>query len=100
MEAMAFHVPVVASNICGIPELVEDGRSGFLVAPGNAEILAEKIRTLLENENLRKSFSENGYQKVLKDFNLKTVNERNKTVTLTKYSISLVSRTPRLILLK
>jgi glycosyltransferase involved in cell wall biosynthesis len=44
---MAAGVPVVASRIGGIPELVKDGETGFLVEPGNAAELADRLRELL-----------------------------------------------------
>src|SRR5207244_9095490 len=49
MEAMAAGVPVVTSRITGIPELVRDGETGMLVAPGDASDLADKMAALLED---------------------------------------------------
>ena len=46
MEAMAAGVPVVASRVSGVPELVRDGETGLLVAPGDAAELADALRTL------------------------------------------------------
>ncbi len=76
MEAMAFRVPVVSTRICGIPELIEDGESGFLVKPGDPEGLSERIKQLLSDEALRQKFTETGYKKVYEDFNLKTVMDK------------------------
>ncbi|MBR2067084.1 MAG: glycosyltransferase, partial [Solobacterium sp.] len=52
-EAMACGVPVVASNIGGIPELVKDEESGYLFEAGNAEDLADKLRILIEDKEKR-----------------------------------------------
>ena len=46
MEAMAVQRPVVSTNLSGIPELIQDGRSGLLVEPGDAEALAEALARL------------------------------------------------------
>ena len=72
MEAMAMKVPVISTDIYGIPELIDDGMSGFLVEPENVLKLTEKIETLLKNSELRQKFSENGYRKVYTEFNLST----------------------------
>ncbi|MEM8485395.1 MAG: N-acetyl-alpha-D-glucosaminyl L-malate synthase BshA [Bacteroidota bacterium] len=52
LEAMACEVPVVASNIGGLPELVEDGKTGFLCPEGDIDAFAEKTRMLIENDDL------------------------------------------------
>ena len=49
IEAMATGLPVIASCVGGIPEMVENGATGFLVSPGNATALAERLRWVLEH---------------------------------------------------
>jgi glycosyltransferase involved in cell wall biosynthesis len=53
VEAMALGKPVVASNIGGIPNLIQHKKNGFLVPPQNPEELAQHIQILLEDKNLR-----------------------------------------------
>ncbi|HER43934.1 MAG TPA: glycosyltransferase family 1 protein, partial [Candidatus Eisenbacteria bacterium] len=60
LEAMAASRPVVASGIYGIPELVEEGKTGLLVEPGNERMLAEAIRTLVERNGLAERFGRAG----------------------------------------
>ncbi len=69
MEAMAAGVPVIATHIAGIPELIDDGRTGFLTPPGDAETLAERIVQVLEDGELRARLAEAGRTKVELDFN-------------------------------
>lgn len=52
-EAMAVGVPVIASNRCGIPDMLTDGVSGFLVEPHDAEGIAARIGGLLDDDGLR-----------------------------------------------
>jgi glycosyltransferase involved in cell wall biosynthesis len=58
LEAMASGLPIVATNVGGLPDILEDGVNGFLVEPGNPEQLAEKIALLLMDNILRKKMSE------------------------------------------
>lgn len=55
-EAMAAGVPVIASNICGIPYQVIEGETGFLVPPGDIETLADRLDRLLSNRPMREKF--------------------------------------------
>ena len=56
-ECMALGTPVVASDIAGIPELLDRGRCGMLVPPGNIQELANAIEALLINEVLRRRYA-------------------------------------------
>ncbi|MBX2806830.1 MAG: glycosyltransferase [Hyphomicrobiales bacterium] len=71
MEAMAAGLPIISSRVAGIPELVEDGVSGLLVPPGDADAVASAISELLADPALRVSMGERGRAKVVSEFNLK-----------------------------
>ncbi|WP_424355699.1 glycosyltransferase family 4 protein [Methanobacterium sp. MBAC-LM] len=66
LEAMASGLPVVATEVCGINEIIEDGKNGFLVKPQNSKEIAEKILLLLNNHNLRKWISKQNIKKASK----------------------------------
>lgn len=68
LEALACGVPSVATNIDGIPEVVEDGVNGFLVPYGDVEAAAKKGLELLTDERLHASFTENGLKTVREKF--------------------------------
>jgi glycosyltransferase involved in cell wall biosynthesis len=68
MEAMAMGVPVVTTRIAGIPELIENGRSGLLVAPGRADELADSISRLVGDGDLRHELGRRGREAVLRGF--------------------------------
>ncbi|OXT09508.1 hypothetical protein CE561_00655 [Thermoanaerobacterium thermosaccharolyticum] len=61
--AYGFSMPVVASRIGGIPEQVDDGKTGFLVKPGDENELAEKCIELLNNPDLIIEMGQNAYKK-------------------------------------
>ncbi|WP_158587438.1 glycosyltransferase family 4 protein [Neobacillus notoginsengisoli] len=52
IEAMALGLPCISTNVGGVPELIEDGKTGFLIKPGHAEELADKLMLLLEQRAL------------------------------------------------
>lgn len=71
MEAMASGVPVVASRLSGIPELVEDGKTGLLIEPGDARGLALTLERLLGDPALRGRLGAAGRTKVEREFDLR-----------------------------
>jgi glycosyltransferase involved in cell wall biosynthesis len=71
VEAMAVGLPVVATNIPGADELVEDGVSGYLVRPNHAESVAEGLRKLVQNPLERRRLGEAARRRVLQDFDSK-----------------------------
>jgi glycosyltransferase involved in cell wall biosynthesis len=72
MEAMASGLPVLATRVGGISELVEDGVSGYLVPPGNVDALTARLRDLLSDSDLRTRMGQEGRVKVTAEFNQKT----------------------------
>jgi glycosyltransferase involved in cell wall biosynthesis len=67
LEAMSVKLPVIASNTGGLPELVEDGRSGILVPVGGSLEICAALERLLSDADLRRSMGEAGYQLILKE---------------------------------
>jgi glycosyltransferase involved in cell wall biosynthesis len=70
MEAMAAGVPVVATRVAGVPELVEDGVSGYLVPPAEPGALADNVAALLDDAELRNRLGAAGRAKVEREFNI------------------------------
>ncbi len=70
MEAMSQRVPCVATQAGAIPELIDDGRTGRLVAPGDPRALAQAICELIENPERRKRLGETGYAHVRQHFHM------------------------------
>jgi glycosyltransferase involved in cell wall biosynthesis len=68
LEAMAMEKPVVATTVGGIPEIVEDSVTGFLVPPRDSDGLAQKIIYLLENQMVRERLGKLGRKRVVELF--------------------------------
>lgn len=62
-EAMASGLPVVATDIAGIPEQVADGESGYLIPPGDADALAGRLAELLSNPERRDQMGTHGRER-------------------------------------
>jgi glycosyltransferase involved in cell wall biosynthesis len=73
MEAMAMEVPVVTSRITGIPELVEDGVTGLLTAPGDEDGLATALARLAADPAERRRLGAAGREKVEREFDIEDV---------------------------
>jgi glycosyltransferase involved in cell wall biosynthesis len=76
IEAMACGSAVIGTNITGIPELISDGHSGFLIEPHDPIALAEKIQVLLLDDSLRKKFINNALETVRMNFDLRKETEK------------------------
>jgi len=61
--AYAFKKPVVVTNVGSIPEVVDNGKTGYVVSPKDPERLAEAITDLLKDKRKRRKMGENGYKK-------------------------------------
>ncbi|MGH3091336.1 MAG: glycosyltransferase, partial [Gaiellaceae bacterium] len=71
MEAMSGGIPVIASDISGIPELVEDEATGLLVPPRDARALADALRRLHDDPSLRRRLGHAGCEKVVREFDVR-----------------------------
>jgi glycosyltransferase involved in cell wall biosynthesis len=91
LEAMAHAKPIVASRIGGIPELVRDGETGFLFNPKNTQELSSRIRVLLDNSDLRKTFGGEARRIVATQYSL----ARHGASLLSLYeSLTVASKSP------
>jgi glycosyltransferase involved in cell wall biosynthesis len=70
IEAMMVGLPVVATRVGGVPELVEHRRTGLLVSPGDPQALAQALQTLIEDPALARQMGIAGQQKALREFTL------------------------------
>lgn len=59
LEAMSYGIPVIATTVGGVPDVVEHGRTGFLIEPGNPGEIRKYLEMLLSDEGMRKTMSEN-----------------------------------------
>lgn len=82
IEAMLCGKPVVASNVDAIPEVLVDGETGLLMDDLTCEALAQKIMFLLNNNELKIKFGENGRKRALKLFDIDKVVEQYADVYL------------------
>jgi len=76
MEAMAVGVPVIATNIAGTSELIEDGQTGILVRPSDPQALAEAVITLISDYQFRLRGAELGRRKVVDEFDIEKETSR------------------------
>jgi glycosyltransferase involved in cell wall biosynthesis len=76
LETGAAGVPCVATAVGGIPEVVDDGRTGFLVPAGAAATLAERIVTLLDDEPLRLAVGRAAQARVRSEFSFASMAQR------------------------
>jgi glycosyltransferase involved in cell wall biosynthesis len=68
IEAMAAGLPVICTAMGGIPDIVEHGRTGYLLPPGDGVALGEALRRLIDDPQLRRSFSHAGRCRAVEHF--------------------------------
>lgn len=75
IEAQALGLPVVSSRHAGIPELVVHGETGFLAGERDVAEITGYLRTLIKNPSIRAAFSANARNRVLREFDLASLND-------------------------
>lgn len=68
LEAMAARLPVIASRVSALPEIVADGVTGYHSVPGDPTSIATRLRTLLTDPHQRRAMGEAGYQRLRNEF--------------------------------
>jgi glycosyltransferase involved in cell wall biosynthesis len=76
LEAMASALPVVATNVGGVNEMLTSGEEGFLIPPGDVEGLAATLLMLADKPELRKKIGARGRERVVRDFSEQTMVRR------------------------
>ena len=76
LETGAAGVPTVATSVGGIPEVIDDGQSGYLVAAGDGAALAERIIALLDNDLQRHAMGRAARERVRRDFSFEAMGRR------------------------
>ena len=79
LEAMACGLPIVATNVGGIPEIVQDGENGLMAESENSREIADKVLMIFENDELRKRISQNNLEKA-KNYSWKAVVDKLEKV--------------------
>lgn len=80
VEAMAKKLPVVATTVGGVPEVVKNGETGFLVPAGEPQPLAEAMQRLSESADLRQAFGCAGFDRAVRLFSIAATVRRTEDV--------------------
>jgi len=80
LEAMAAGLPIIATSVGAIPEVIEDRRNGFLIKTGDYHALAEKILTLAKDKKLRQRMGKNNIEKIIKQYDRKVIMKKLNSV--------------------
>lgn len=76
LEAMAHRLPCVGTNICAMPEIIQDGTTGYVITPGEVDELATKLIELLKSPSQCREMGAAGYLHYQKNYTWKKVAQR------------------------
>lgn len=80
LEGLAQGLPIITTNVSVIPTIVEEGKNGFLIEPGDTEALKDKLIYLLKNPDLRKTMSSNNRKKAAERFDIAIAVQKLKQI--------------------
>jgi len=80
LEAMAAGIPVIGTNIGGIPDFLHDGETGLFCETRNPKNIAEKVKILLENNALRQKIIANAKDLIIKNYDWNLIAEKMKNI--------------------
>lgn len=70
LEAMAYGLPIISTPVGGIPSLITDGETGFLITPGDVDVMVEKLLILLDDKSLCRKIGAAGQELIRKNFDI------------------------------
>ncbi len=76
VEAMSFGIPVIVTNVCALPELVEHGKSGLVIKPGSLHQLTDALEQLIIDKTLRRTMSKEARKRFLRAFSIRVSQKR------------------------
>ena len=76
LEGMSHGIPVIASTVGSIPEVITDGENGFLVEPGDVAALADRMKQLADDAKLRRRMGAAARKRVEKEFSIDAMTDR------------------------
>ncbi|MDP3588875.1 MAG: glycosyltransferase family 4 protein [Sulfuricurvum sp.] len=85
MEAASMGLPIVTADVVGCRETIDQGITGFLIPPQNAQVLAETIEILIINPLLREKMGKAGREKAIREFDIRAIIEKHFEVYGLKY---------------
>lgn len=80
IEAMSYGIPPIVTNVGGLPELVSDQESGFVIPPNDPQALAQQITELYKNPETKKRLGDNARCRIDTHFNINTTVEKTRQV--------------------
>lgn len=80
LEAMLIPLPIIASNVGGIPEIIIDGKTGILIESENSSAIAENLKKLISSEKKRAEMAQAEFQRVLENFDAKKMAQEYEKV--------------------
>ncbi|MGE0083156.1 MAG: glycosyltransferase family 4 protein [Desulfococcaceae bacterium] len=76
LEAMAYELPLIVTNIGAIPEVISEGKEGYLIRPGDTAALADRIMCLYRDCELRQRMGKKGRERVLREYSMDCMSEK------------------------
>ena len=80
LEAMAARVPVIATKVGAIPQVIEDHVSGILIQPKDFQAISNAIIEVLNDEQSSRKMAQKGFERVRDNYSAKLMSERYLTV--------------------
>ena len=78
IEAMVAELPIITTGVGGIPEMIKDNKTGYLIKPKKPNLIREKIEQIIANPEKAKKIAEQAKQKAEQEFNLERMINKTK----------------------